>query len=319
MALRRFWRRVGLGATVMLCAALILAVPAAAQTTNPCQSRFADQAWVPVQEGAGLVTFRAALDEDVALRFGKAGEATAEQLSADLGTFPDTTLCLFGPDTALDPSDLVTAGLLAPGQRLHAAAFLEPAVLFVDSQQFRLVEDAVRLGMTHIALWHLTGTGYPEPLAGAVAQWYVARNNGKLEQHHANMRVFTFFGDPGGNAPPTDWFAAKQAPVLVWNPEFQENPIGDFVAAAVEAAGPEILAEPRPATWEAADVAWRAALRDELLQGADESREWVGGVVIAVIVVLGAAATAWWGRRLAKRKQEPMGEIATVEGFFDRS
>ena len=304
-----------------LLAAMWVVSPAMGQGASPCDDFFPDQEWQLVQAGSGVSTFRASLDEGVAARFGDDAEATAQRLVEDLGSFPPSTLCVFGSDTALDGSGLEEEGLLPPGQRLHAASFREEAVLFVDAQQFRLVPEAIALGLAETALWHLSGSeGYPEPLAGAIAQWYAARQSGKLEQHHSTMRVATFFNDPTGTAPPTPWLAGAQEPVAVWNPEFQESPISDFIEHAVAANGPSILVDPQPDAWAAADIAWKADLRDELLQGADRSREWVGGVVIATLVVVAAIAMAWWGRRVARRKQEAIADIAVVDGdFFDRT
>lgn len=315
---RRTKRHLALGLALYVSVLMGLAAPAAAQDPSACASRFPAHAWTLVSEGASVATFRASVDESVAHRFAESATAAASMLAADLGEFPPTVLCVFGSDITLDAASLVDAGLLPSGQRLHAAAFIDEALLFVDTQQFRLVDDAIVLGLANIALWHSSGSdGYPEPLAGAVAQWYVARMADSLEQHHSTMRVFNFFNDPSGNAPPTDWFAGSQEPVAVWNPEFQESPIADFVESAVADSGTSIIVDPEPAVWEAADVAWRAGLRAELLQGAEGSRDWVGGVAIAVLVVVLAVATAWWGRRLSKRKQVPMGDIATVDGFFD--
>lgn len=320
VALNGAWRHLALGTALLLVGMAWSAAPASAQGSTPCDERFPDQDWQLVQAGSGVTTYRAALAEEIAARFGDDAQATADLLAQDLGSFPPMTLCVFGGDTALDGSELEEAELLPPGQRLHAAAFREESLLFVDAQQIRLVSDAIALGVAEIALWHQSdGGGYPEPLAGAVAQWYAARQSEAVtNQHHATMRIFNFFNDPSGNAPPTPWLSAVQDPIAVWNPEYQDSPISDFVESAVAGSGPSILIDPQPEEWAAADVAWRAALRDELLQGADRSREWVGGVVIAVLVVLVAIAMALWGRRVNRRKQKPMGDIAVVERFFDR-
>ena len=61
----------------------------------------------------------------------------------------------------------------------------------------------------------------------------------------------------------------------------------------------------------------RAELRAELLQGADESRDWIGGVLIAGGAIAAAIGFALWGRRQNRRRQVPVGDIARVEGFFD--
>ena len=275
-----------------------------------------------VSEDERVSVFAAALDRGIATRFADDAHEVVALLAADLGELPDTTLCLFGPSTTLDASELHDAGLLPPGQRLHAALFADEALFFLDTQQARLVADAIALGLAHIALWHVAAAageaGYPEPLAGAIAQWYAARRNGKLATHRATMRVATFYGDPGGNAPSSSWLASAQEPIAVWNPEYQESPIGSLVEDAVAARGASILQNPDPVEWAAAELAWRAALRDELLQGADDSRDWVGGVFIAAGAVLAAVGLALWGRRQSRRRQVPVGDIAQVDGFFDR-
>jgi len=305
--------------------ATVVAIPhgsaARGQPTSPCGERFPAQDWVHVSESGGVSVYRAALDQVVAERFANTAMAVAADLRRDLGAFPASTLCVFGPDTALDATALEESGLHPPGARLHAAVFAEQALLFVDSQQVRLVEDAVAFGLSHIALWHLAAAqgevGYPDPLSGAVAQWFVARMNGSLEQHHATMRLATFFNDPGGDADASEWFASRQEPIMAWNPEYQESPIGDFIADAVARNGAEILQTLDPGEWAVADGVWRAALREELLQGADESRDWVGGVLITAGVLVAAIGLTWLGRRQRRRKQVPMGEIAHVDGFFE--
>ncbi len=277
---------------------------------------FPEQDWVHVSDANGIDAYQAGLTQEIGERFAATAANAASLMREDVGVFPDTTLCVFSGSTTLNAE-----GLLPPGQRLHAATFAEEAILVVDSQQTRLVDDAITFGMAHIGLWHLAadnGTiGYPQPLAGAIQQWYVSRTAQKLDQHHSVMRVSNFFNDPDGNAPPTDWFAARQDPIAVWNPEYQESPIGDFVEDAVARNGTALLQNPEPADWSAAELVWRAALRDELLQGADRSNEWIGGALLAAGAILGALGLALWGRRQNRRKQKPIGEIATAEGFFD--
>ena len=246
VAVNSAWRHSALGIAMALLFVMVQIPAALGQAATPCDDHFPAQDWELVQAGSGVTTYRAALDEGIAARFADDAQATAGLLARDLGSFPPTTLCVFGSDTALDGTALEEEGLLPPGQRLHAAAFRADAVLFVDAQQFRLVPDAIAVGIAEIALWHASGgDGYPEPLAGAIAQWYAARQNDKLEQHHSTMRVFSFFNDPSGTAPPTPWLSTTQAPVAVWNPEFQESPIGDFIDAAVAANGPSILVDPQ--------------------------------------------------------------------------
>ncbi len=311
---------------VTLLAAVVTAVlaplAARADTESRCDGQHPDQDWSPVTDDQGVVVYAAALDSSIAARFADDAREIAAMLRSDLGIIPEITLCLFGSDTSLDGSDLREKGLLPPGQRLHVAMFTADALLFVDTQQFRLVPDAIAVGFAHIALWQLAEMegriGYPEPLAGAVAQWYAARRNGKLTTHRATMRVATFYGDPNGNAPASDWLSGAQEPLSAWNPEYQESPIGSLVDDAVAHDGTAILRDFDPEVWAAAELRWRAALRDELLQGADESRDWIGGALIAGGAVAAAIGFALWGRRQNRRRQIPMGDIAQVEGFFDR-
>ncbi len=311
----------------LLAALLVVAVSAVAsdvgaQTESRCDERFPEPDWTLVAVDDGVTVSTAALKPAMAARFADHAFEIASLLRSDLGAFPDTTLCLFGPDVALDGSALQDAGLLPPGQRLHAARFADEALLFVDTQQARLVADAIAQGFTHIALWRVASdagdTGYPEPLASAIAQWYAARLNGRLAAHRSTMRVATFYSDPRGNAPASDWFAGAQEPMSVWNPEYQESPIGALVEDAVSQRGTSVLQQPEPEVWAAAELAWRAALRQELLQGAHEARDWVGGVLIAGGALVAAVGLALWGRRQRRRRQVPVGDIAHVEGFFDR-
>lgn len=303
----------------MFALAVVFVYPvttASAQEMSPCGEKFPEQEWEHVASQGGIDTYQAALSQQIGERFAETARETADLIRDDIGLFPDMTLCVFGGTTTLNAE-----GLLPPGQRLHASTFAQDSVVVVDSQQARLVDDAIVFGMAHVGLWHLAaanGTvGYPEPLAGAIQQWYVSRLTGTLEQHHSVMRVANFFNDPDGNAPPTEWFASAQVPIVVWNPEYQESPIGDFVEDAVSRNGTGLLRTPEPTDWAAAELTWRAALRDELLQGADRSNEWIGGVLLAAGAVLGALGLALWTRRQNRRKQEPIGEIATVDGFFD--
>jgi len=309
---------------VALLAVAVIAVSphVGAQTESRCDQRFPEPVWTLVVAADGVAVYAAELESAVAVRFSDHAFEVASLLRSDLGAFPDTTLCLFGADVALDGSALQDAGLLPPGQRLHAARFADDALLFVDTQQARLVADAIALGFTHIALWQVASdagaTGYPEPLASAIAQWYAARLNGSLAAHRSTMRLAVFYSDPRGNAPASDWFAGAQEAMSVWNPEYQESPIGALVEDAVSQHGTSVLQEPQPEVWAAAELAWRAALRDELLQGADESRDWVGGVLIAGGALAAAIGLALWGRRQRRRPQVPVGDIAHVAGFFDR-
>lgn len=316
-------RRWASSTTLVALVVVALAPPPAARADaeSPCGQRHPDQVWVAVGESDGVTAFAAELPPGIAARFVEDAFEVAALLRSDLGAVPDMTLCLFGSDVALDGSDLRDMGLLPPGQRLHAAMFAPEAQLFVDTQQFNQVPDAIALGLTHIALWHLAAaagdSGYPEPLAGAIAQWYAARRNDRLATHRATMRVATFYADPSGTAEASDWLTGSQDPIRVWNPEYQASPIGSFVEDAVAQRGVAMLRQPDPDEWAAADLAWRAALRWELLQGADESRDWVGGMLIASGAVIAAIGLALWGRHQKRRPQVPIGDIAQVEGFFD--
>ncbi len=316
-------RRISRTALLVVVITVLVAPGAArAQAESRCDERFPDQEWELVIDEGGVTVHSAALDSGAAARFADDALEVAALLRSDLGSIPDMAVCVYGAHTTLDGSELQDMGLLPEGQRLHAAVFADEALLFVDAQQPRLVGDAISLGLANVALWHLASAagenGYPEPLASAIGQWYAGRLNGKSATHRATMRVATFYNDPRGDADASDWLVATQQPISVWNPEYQESPIGDLVADAVAARGTGIIRNPDPAEWAAADIAWRAALRRELLQGAEESRDWVGGALIAGGSIVAAILLALWGRRRSRRRQVPIGDIAHVEGFFDR-
>ena len=304
---------------IVLAAALV-AGSAAAQQSTPCDAEFPEQAWELVSDEAGVAAYQAGMRVAEAERYARTARQVATWVGEDFGSFPGATLCVYAAEVELEPSRLVEAGHHPRGQRIHAVRYLDTKLIYIDAQQPQLVEDAVALGIAHIAMWHEGGgEGYPEPLAGAISQWYVARRNGKLPVHHTNMRLALFFNNPRNEQAAFDWFLGEQEPTVAWNPQFQESPIGDFIDFAVKTNGPEILRSPTPAEWTAAEEGWRQALREELLEGRGETRGWMGGVAIAVGVVLAALGMAIWGRIRNKRKQKPIGEIAVVEGFFDRS
>ena len=303
-----------------MIAAALTAGTAFAQQATPCDEEFPEETWDFVSDEAGVAAYHAGMQVAEAERYARTARQVGEWVSQDFGSFPGATLCVYAAEVELEPSRLVEAGHHPRGQRIHAVRYLDSKLVYVDAQQPQLVEDAVALGVAHIAMWHEGGgIGYPEPLAGAISQWYVARRNGKLPVHHTNMRLALFFSNPRNDQAAFDWFLGDQEPTVAWNPQFQESPIGDFIEYAVNTFGPEILSDPTPTEWTTAEESWRQALREELLQGRGETRGWIGGVAIAVGVVLAALGMAIWGRIRNKRKQKPIGEIAVVEGFFDRS
>jgi hypothetical protein len=172
-------------------------------------------------------------------------------------------------------------------------------------------DESHAFGLAYATLWGLAQQqgleGYPEPLATVIGQWYMSRAAGKLDLHHSQMRGGAFFRDPGGEGvDSTDWTAAQQPPVYVWNPQFQESPIGDLVAFAVETQGPEVLLDTDGARWSEIEQKWQAALREEALQGAGSGNAWVIGLAVIVGFVGLAILLALLNRRSRRRIKEKL-------------
>lgn len=304
---------------VVVVAGAVAGVPAVASEAEAeigCADHFPFLSWNAIGSVGPIDVRTVAVDPQLSGRILDDVGDVVGLLDGELSLADDLHVCVFGADASIND-----AGLLPPGQRVHAVVFGPDQVVAVDAQQLVLVEPAITYGIAYAALWataaELGTVGYPEPLGTAVAQWYMARVGRRLEAHHASIRTATFFADPEGRAESADWAMTMQEPVFVWNPEFIESPIGDLVEFAVARNGPAILRTPTSDVWAAVDADWRVALRDELLQGATGERAWrVGlGLVIGLIVV--AVLLAFGHRRVKRRHRYQVGKTEPIPGFFD--
>lgn len=303
-----------LSVLVLIGVAAIGAVAGAAPAFAGCGDNFPDTEWRVTGETELLVVATApSVSDGQGLRFADEASATARWLEEDLGTIPQLNLCIFGVDDDLDPTGLVPAG-----QLLHAVVFNEDATVYVNTIQASLFDETHAFGLAYAALWHVADelgrTGYPEPLASAVGQWYLARSADKLDLHHVQMRGGAFFRDPsGGGIETTDWAQASQPPTFAWNPQFHETPISDLVQFAVDQYGPEILNELDGIRWSEIEQEWQTALRLEALQGSSGGADWVVGLVIFFGFIGLAGLTAWLTRRSRIKLREEARKRAEAE------
>ncbi len=262
-----------------------------------CDDHFADHEWERIGETELLTVSAIGLGEDQALRYSNEANAAMLLLEDDFGPLPALDLCIFGPDVRLDPTDLAP-----PGQLLHAAVFNESGTIYISALQPRFFIGNQAFALAYAAMWNVAmeegQTGYPEPLATTVGQWYLARVTDKLELHHSQMRGGAFFRDPSGEGiDALAWAADRQPAIYVWNPQFQESPLSDFIAYAVATHGPDVLRDLDGERWADIEASWAAALRDEALGGSSSGNAWMVGLAIVIGSVALAIAVAWLARR----------------------
>jgi plastocyanin len=306
------------GLLALIALVLSGSVPAAA-VENGCAERFPGVAWTPAESPAGVSISTVDVASAVAARFGADAAEVAALLSADLAALEPIELCLFGPDIKLDG-----AGIVPSGQRIQAAALGPESLVVVSTLELKRVKPAIAYGLAYAALWDeaqsLELSGYPQPLADAVAQWYMARAMGNLEAHHSTMLRANFLQDPSGTRPASDWTAAgDQDRVFAWNPEFVESPAGDLVNFAVETHGAAVLSDPSSETWATLETEYRAALHEELFGDVGGSFGWPWGLtIVVVILVLAVVLSSYeWRRKRRARQQRPVSE-PPIEGLFEQ-
>jgi hypothetical protein len=313
MALRRVSHLPGL---TLLCW-LLLIPPTSAQEAD-CSSMFPDVPWVLVSETPTLAVHSAGLATAIVERFEADAARVAGWLEDDLGVVRRTDLCLFGPEVALNGT-----GIVPFGQRVHSAAFGPESVVVISASDIKQVQSAISYGLAYTALWETAEAGglagYPQPLADAVGQWYMARATGDLEAHHVVMLRSNFLQDPSGARPSADWTAGgPQTPLFAWNPEFAESPVGDMVDFAVAEHGPDVLLEPSRDTWAALESEYKAALTEELFGDVGGSFGWPWGLAIVMVILLLALVLSGYERRRKRKERErrPVAD-APVEGLFE--
>lgn len=287
---------------VLFVMAVMLAAPlvavhhdAEAQATSGCAERFPLTEWTPAATAGPVTLWTAEVNQATADRYRDQIDGIVGLLEADVGQLDPIDVCVFGSEVTLDAT-----GLLPENQRLHAVVFPAEDTVVVGATLPRFLEEAVTFGLTYTALWQtaeqLGFTGYPEPLATTIGQWYMARVKDRLDQHRSAMRTGLFFSDPEGTAESRAWTEQSQSDAYVWNPQFLESPIGDIVAFAVATRGAEVLSDPSQELWSAIELEYREALRQELVgEGSGTTWMWGAGIIIGALLLAGFVA--WLARR----------------------
>ncbi len=273
----------------------VVGTSASAQETATevgCEGMFPDVEWTSVH-AAFPVTIRAeGVTRGLADRYTNDLRAGIDLIQPELGGLDDVEVCLFADEL---PLDSIALGWPV-GQRLRAASFAPEGVVVLSAWNIGLVKPAGILGLAHQALWQRSDGTYPEPLGGAVAQWYVARVTNRLERYHSNMR-FANLVEPFD---PIPWTAGTVESLMLWNPEFQESAIGDFVDFAVQNNGIEVIRSPDATTLEVIQAEWQRRLLIEA-RGSDEpTRGWIFGAAIVAGSILLAAALAFASWRIGR-------------------
>ena len=285
---------------------LLLLDGGVAAQEDRCSTRFPEASWTPVAVDSVVTVATSGMSPAMADRFAGDVARVADQIENEIGGLSGAAACLTSPDVALD-----LGGLIAEGQRLHAAAFGGEQMFVLSAVEIRLVDDAIAFGLPHIALHQIAleegrEDGYPEPLASTVGHWYLARSNGRLDRYHAELVVALFLDDPNPEertlVDATPWIGEGAPDPLVFDPQFLASQFGDFIDYAVDARGSEVVRDLRQETWGSLENEWRVALKDELLAGREGSygAEW--GVAIFVGFILLAVGVALLRRR-QKRKE----------------
>jgi hypothetical protein len=312
------FRRSGQFAVLVLMGWLLL-IPSVSAQESGCASVFPDVPWALVSETPTLAVHSAGLTPGIVGRFEADAAQVAGWLEEDLGVTRRTHLCLAGPEVVLDRT-----GIVPFGQRVHSVAFGPEAIVAIDTSDVRRVQPAIAYGLAYAALWETAEaaglSGYPQPLADAIGQWYMSRAAGKLEAHHVVMLRANFLRDPSGTEPAANWAAdGSQDAVFAWNPEFGESPVGDMVGFAVAQHGPGVLHDPDADSWAALETEYKLALNDELFGDVGGSFGWPWGLAIVVIVIVLALVLSGyeWQRKRRQGKRRPVTD-APIEGLFEQ-
>ncbi len=274
------------GSIVVLGVTLLVAIGPGAAAQQPCGGLFPGEPFGS-RHSIGAATLRTSgLAPPIADRIaGDLGEA-AELIGAELGGLDGVEICVFADELPLDAQALGWP----EGQRLRAISFGPERVAALSAWQLGLVQDAGTLALAHQAQWAIGDGHYPDPLGGAVGQWYASRLDDRLGRDHAAMRYANLVRGIPEDIP---WTGGAIPERLLWNPESQLSPIGDFVDHAVADGGLDVIREPRAARLREAQAAWQRSLLAEATGSEEGTKGWiVGAVAVGVILAMAAALVA---------------------------
>lgn len=295
--------------------ALSMSVVPAAAADEACSGWSPGTAWRSAATIGPITLVTAGVEDGIATRFASDIE---DLLAAMDGVLPldAAVVCAF------DETELADDGGLVPeNQRLHGAVLTSDRVVVLDAGMTAQFRPAVAVGLTYLALWDLAGDqgrdGYPEPLRDAVSQWFAAGLTSRLALHRDMMRRQVAFTRPEDDSTTDRWTYGIQSETFVWNPEFQESPVGDLVAYAVDSRGTDVLHDLTADTWDGIDTEWRVQRRFELLGDQRNAVDWRWGLGI-LLAALAAAATLAYLQRVARRRHRYRpGDTTAAPGFFD--
>ncbi len=226
-------------------------------------------------------------------------------IAAELDGLAGVEVCLFADRLPLDAQALGWP----EGQQLRAISFGAERVLVLSAWNTLLVRRAGTFGLAHQAEWGLSGGDYPDPLGATVGHWYVSRLEGRVRRDHDSMRFAKLI-----RALPEEisWTASRIPERLLWNPEFQLSPIGDFAGFAVTAEGLDVIRNPDAATVRRLGAEWQSALLAEATGSESGTRGWIVGTVIVAGVLSLGALIAFVNLWSARRERANASERLTV-------
>jgi hypothetical protein len=281
---------------------------AAGQTQSRCAVLFPEAAWTSVP-GASVDFAVSEVPAGQVTRFRDEVASIASAVGGEIGTLVDAAVCIVGTGSAFDASRYVTGV-----NRFHAVVDGDQGVVVLSSENPGNIRRAAAFGIPHLALWQQSnGRGWPEPLASTIAQWYRARSLDRMAQYRVEATGADFSADPlsGGlvnfgldfsTDARIEWTEFTQAPVLVWDPERNESPIGYFIEYTVSEEGAEVLLDTEAEAWTDREVRWRTSLVQDLTGRTTPTTGWIVGVAVALAAVTVASVFAIHGF-LSKRRR----------------
>jgi len=278
---------------------------AAAAGGDRCAARFPEVTWGEYSVAAPVTVATSGLNEAMSERFAEDAARNANRIEADFGGVDGVAVCITAQETRLD-----LGGLVARGQRLHVGAFGAEKMLVISAVEIGQMSDGIAFGLADIAAWNVAAEigmndGYPQPLAGAVGHWFLARDNGRTERYHSQLVVNMFLDNPNPEQLTADdetvWTASSQDDPLLFDPQFIASPIGDFIDYAVTTHGTGVLRQPQQDVWGPLEREWRIALKDELLANRTGQLDAVWGIAIVAFFILLTVGLALQRRRQKRR------------------
>ncbi len=291
-----------LAAFVAVVATALAGATAPAAAADRCAAMFAEADFaVPLL--AGPVTVHATgVEAGLAARLAQDVAAPAGLIAGELGGLDGVEVCVFAGELPLDAEALGWP----VGQRLRAISFGPERVLVLSAWQVGLFADAAALGLAHQAEWAIGDGHYPDPLGGAVAQWYAARLDDRLPRDHSAMRYANLIRAIPEQIP---WTEGQIPERLLWNPEFQLSPIGDFIDHVVRTEGLGALRDPDAVVLGRAQETWQRRLLAEATGSETGTKGWIGGVIVVGLILTMGLALAIGGYLQHRRQRRAKGRV----------